>query len=99
LDGVHVDAEAGAVVDGDGAVAGVRPWFADPRVGGGDAGELADAGASTSGKPPRPGCRTPQAGRLAVRGRRLRYDGGGATGRGADQQHATEDGGRRTAEV
>lgn len=37
LDGLDVDAEAGAVVDGAGAVAGIHPGFADVGVGGGDA--------------------------------------------------------------
>ncbi|CAM5271704.1 hypothetical protein SSPIM334S_07227 [Streptomyces spiroverticillatus] len=40
--GVDVDAEAGAVVDGGGAVAGVHPGLGDEWVGGGDAGQQGD---------------------------------------------------------
>ncbi|MFD5010784.1 CPBP family intramembrane glutamic endopeptidase [Streptomyces chartreusis] len=44
--GVDVDAEAGPVVDGGGAVVGVYQGLRDVRVGGGDAGQQGHAAAS-----------------------------------------------------
>jgi putative transposase len=44
LDGMDIDAQAGAVVDGGRAVSGVDPRLGHPGVGGGDPGEQVDAG-------------------------------------------------------
>lgn len=47
LDHVDVDAQAGAVVDGLSAVAGVDPRLAHPAMGGGDAGQQLQAGGAS----------------------------------------------------